>query len=238
MPNTYFQFKQFRIEQDQCAMKVGTDGVLLGLLSEVGNAKTILDVGTGTGLVALMLAQKYKAEIYAIEIESNAAKQAKENFSLSPWANNLHLIPKSLLDFSLSDLGISAVNQIICNPPYFKNSVKTASNSRTLARQTDGNFIHELVEFSSKFLSNNGLLTLIFPVNNLEEYLSITEKQGLNIIKQINIKSHPDSEIIRVLITFSKNKLTPATTYFTIYEKDRTYSTEFKTAAKDYFLNF
>jgi len=137
MPNTWFRFKQFTIEQEHAAMKVGTDGVLLGAwASAPGAGSRVLDIGTGTGLIALMMAQRTKdAAVDALEIDPSSASQAKENFQNSPWKKRLRCFPSSFQDFSSQCR--KQYDLIVCNPPFFSGSKKTASKSKNLARHDD-----------------------------------------------------------------------------------------------------
>ena len=129
MANSWFQFKQFKVEQGKTAMKVGTDGVLLGAWASVGDAKNILDVGTGTGLIALMLAQRNQnAEISAIDIDRNAVEQAAENAEQSPWSGRISIFES---DYNHFRVGVSCLfDLIVSNPPYFEQSLKSPTKSR------------------------------------------------------------------------------------------------------------
>jgi len=135
MPNPWFQFKQFTVWHDKCAMKVGTDGVLLGAWADMEQARSILDVGTGSGLIALMAAQRnLTAAITAIDIDESAIIQARENFDRSPWVNRLTAEPISLEDFAGSTDAMFDV--IVSNPPYFHQSLHSPDKKRTLARHS------------------------------------------------------------------------------------------------------
>ncbi len=219
-------------------MKVGTDGVLLGLLTDPSASKTILDIGTGTGLLALMLAQKSDAQIDAIEIDEKAAIQAKNNFQKSGWKDRLNLFWTSLKDFEKEKKSINEYDLIICNPPFFKNSLNNPKIERNIARQTDGTFSKELFEFASKFLCEKGKLSIIIPFANLKEYDDLGKNSSLSVCKQIVIKSFYDSDPIRVILLFGKKMEKSTKSNFTIYDKNRIYSLQFKTEAKEYFLNF
>ena len=147
-----FRFKQFTIHQDACAMKVGTDGVLLGVLADVTAATHLLDIGTGTGLVALMLAQRNPSmSIDAIEIDSKAAKQAAENVAQSPWPQ-IRVHCAALQTYTANQ----PYNLIVSNPPYFVNSLKAPKAARTTARHTDSLSFNELVEGVDRLLSPAG----------------------------------------------------------------------------------
>src|SRR5574344_2567439 len=130
MSNSYFRFKQFSVFQERCAMKVGTDGVLLGAWAKVDAANRILDIGTGTGLVALMLAQRSTAMITAVEIDEEAAIQAEENFCQSPWANRFEVVNSDITSYETDAL----FDVIVSNPPYFVDSLQCPDGQRSLAR--------------------------------------------------------------------------------------------------------
>ena len=138
-----FQFKQFAIQQDKTSMKVGTDGVLLGAWTNIENAKTILDIGAGTGLISLMIAQRSEKLVYALEIEENAYNQALENFKNSKWHNSLFLTHSSLQNYKTS----LKFDIIVSNPPFFNNSYKIQDSNRNLARHTDSLSFKELLSF-------------------------------------------------------------------------------------------
>lgn len=165
-----FNFKQFAIQQQDCAMKVGTDGVLLGAWARTENVKTVLDIGTGTGLIALMIAQRSKnASIDAIEIEPKAAKQALGNVLRSPWASNIDVHHTSLADF----VPHTQYDLIICNPPFFKNSLESGNEQRDLARHQSELSDEALIMFSMKNLSPTGRLAVILPFERGQQLLQL-----------------------------------------------------------------
>ena len=134
MPNPFFRFKQFTVYHDRCAMKVGTDGVLLGAWTNLSQSRRILDIGTGTGLIALMMAQRVpEVPITAIDIDAEAVNQANENFSASPWNNRLEAVLQDVCTYTEKN----SFDTIVSNPPYFINSLKCPDNQRTTARHTD-----------------------------------------------------------------------------------------------------
>ena len=148
-----FIFKQFKIQQDNTAMKVGTDGVLLGAWADSENATNILDIGTGTGLIALMLAQRnLKANITAIEIDEQASLQASENFNNSPWEIRLSIKNLKLQDFVVEE----KFDLIVSNPPFFNNTFQANSSERNIARQTETLSFNELLKNTASLLSENG----------------------------------------------------------------------------------
>lgn len=202
MPNDYFQFKQFTIFQDRCAMKVGTDGVLLGAWTQVDNAKRILDIGTGTGLLALILAQRSSAEIDAIEIDHDAAFQAKENVIQSSWSDRIQVIHISLQDFVQEK---RKYDLIVVNPPYFTDALQAPDPRRSLARHNHQLSQELLVEGVHELLDEEGRFTIILPEINFLSFLTLCEKFHLAVSYQTNVYSKPGSPCIRVLAEFSFN---------------------------------
>jgi len=235
MPNPYFQFKKFTIYHDRCAMKVGTDGVLLGAWVNVTGMEKVLDVGTGTGLVALMMAQRNSnLSIDAIDIDTEAIGQAKENVKNSPFQDQIKCYSQSLQDFSVN------CNQkydlIVSNPPYFVQSLKSPENTRTLARHTDSLPIGEFIKISSGMLSVQGRIALVYPHNETGKILSFAEENGLYVSEQVNVFPKPDSLPKRILIELVKEQVPMEESSLTI-EKDRhIYSDEFVELVKNYYL--
>ena len=169
MSNSYFKFKKFTIWHDKCAMKVGTDGVLLGAWVNVDNATKILDIGTGTGVVALMLAQRSDAEIIGIEIDSDAAEQASCNANESSWRNRIKIINQDFIHYNSKEL----FDVIVSNPPYFKNSIKSNDDKRNLARHVSSLNYQMLVEKAASLLLPTGSFSIIVPfdvIEDLEKY--------------------------------------------------------------------
>ena len=176
--NNYFQFKQFKIIQEEAAMKVGTDGVLLGAWASVNGVKSVLDVGTGTGVIAIMLAQRSTAQIMGIEIEKNAAEEADFNSQNSPFSKRISI--KNLPFQELAETTQNTFDLIISNPPFFINNTKTPNPSRTIARHNDLLPLMDLVNGNVKLLEENGKLALILPVNEAEKFIKIAKNQGLH----------------------------------------------------------
>ena len=156
MSNNYFSFRQFTIHQDQCAMKVGTDGVLLGAWVNVENAQRILDVGTGTGLIALMCAQRSESVIDAVEVDRAASEQAAVNCSASPWKDRITVVHDSFQHFAESTA--YRYDLIVSNPPFFKNSLKPKGLARSLARHDDRLSYESLLYYTVKILEPGGTL--------------------------------------------------------------------------------
>lgn len=164
MSNSFFRFKRFTVNQSACAMKVGTDGVLLGAWAP--GATRILDIGTGTGVVALMMAQRFdNALVTAVEIDDDACDQASDNFVNSPFADRLTLVRSSVQEMSLRKNYQHAFKAIVSNPPYFSNSLKNPDKKLATARHNDTLTLEDLFSAIEKLLSEDGLFTLILPFN-------------------------------------------------------------------------
>jgi tRNA1Val (adenine37-N6)-methyltransferase len=204
MPEQLFKFKEFEVKQDRCAMKVGTDGVLLGAWTDVEKASYILDVGTGTGLIALMLAQRSEAEIVAIDIDDDAFFQAKENVLNSKWNNRI-----SVYHYSLQQLATFTKNNfdlIVSNPPYFSNSFKPTGDSRTIARHTEALNPKDFFKCCAALLKDDGLISTIFPAESFSIIKKAAEENGLYVVKECAVHPLPGKEPKRIMAEFSKTK--------------------------------
>jgi ribosomal protein L11 methyltransferase (prmA) len=204
-----FTFKKFHITDNHTAMKVGTDGVLLGAWAKGG--LKVLDIGTGTGLIALMMAQRFPtAQIDAIEIDKGALEDARFNVSQSPFNNRINIINSPLQDYKpcneTQEEGI--YDAIVCNPPYFINSLKNPLQQRTTARHTDSLSHQELIYHSKRLLKPNGSLSIIIPSNNKDILEAEAIFNGLPILKITNIKTKSSKPAKRCLIEFGKDATT------------------------------
>lgn len=236
MPNPYFQFKQFTVYHDQCAMKVGTDGVLLGAWAKVYSDSTIkvLDIGTGTGLISLMLAQRNKnIDIDAIDIDNNAIKQATENIKNSPFGSQINCYNLSLQDFAKKN---NKYDLIVSNPPFFNQSLKSPKQNRTLARHTDSLFIEELIELSSLLLSEKGRFSMIYPYENKDQILSLANTNNLFPCRITEVYPTPTSKPKRILVELSKEYFSTETNQLTIEIDRHVYSPDFIKLVRDYYL--
>ncbi len=237
MPNDYFKFKQFTIHQDKCAMKVGTDGVLLGAWANCENAKNILDIGTGTGLIALMLAQRSKTNIDAIEIDEVACRQAKENVGNSLWRERIEIINKSFQNFSKSTN--NKYDLIVSNPPYFQNSLFAPDKKRTDARHNSNLELEDIIDGAKKLLDEEGILSLILPYLEGNMVILKSFEKGLYCIRQTKVLPKPNREPKRLLLEFMKIKK-PLIEQEIIIElnKRHEYSEAYKNLTKDFYLAF
>lgn len=228
-----FQFKQFFIAHDKCAMKVNTDAVILGSLADSHEAKHILDLGTGTGIIALMLAQRSNAQVTAVELENNAYQQAQENCKNSPFSNRLHLIQQDILSLNLDQ----KFDLIVANPPYFEHSLKAKNEPRTLARAVQQSHLQWL-EIAYKHLTPTGKISFILPSEAAIKLISQCEKTHLHCTEQWHIHTKKHHIAKRMIVTFQHSNLPCITRHFTVYDEHHQYTDEFKMHTKDFYLNF
>jgi tRNA1Val (adenine37-N6)-methyltransferase len=237
MPNTYFQFKQFRIEQDKCAMKVGTDGVLLGAWADSRNTTRILDVGTGTGLIAIMLAQRSSALIDAIEIDGPAFLQASENARNSSWLNRLNIIHTSFEEYI--EKTNSRYDLIVSNPPYHKETIKSPHTGRRLARHSPNLEYNSILSAGSKLLASGGKISLILPYSEKLTAHKAAESSGFFCTRLTIIFPVPAKEPSRCLFEFSREFQTLRQDSMVIEETGRHgYSQNYIQLTRDFYLNF
>jgi tRNA1Val (adenine37-N6)-methyltransferase len=206
MSNDYFEFKQFRIEQSQCAMKVGTDGVLLGAWANVSKTSRILDVGTGTGLIALMLAQRaVYADIVAIDTSSESVAQAKVNVARSSWNDRIAVLNKSVQDYRDSNL----FDVIVCNPPFFVDSLRCTDQSRNMARHTDTLSYRDLCSNAFRLLTEDGEFSVIIPSDSYDSFYSEAVISGFLESRRYAIRTVEWKTPRRYLIAFRKKPMLP-----------------------------
>lgn len=217
-------------------MKVGTDGVLLGAWAKAENASRILDIGTGTGVVALMLAQSTNAQIDAIDIEDGAIKDAQFNFNQSPWNERLRAYKTSIQEFANNcDLKYDC---IVSNPPFFNNSLKSAQKGKALARHTDTLSFADLIEGVTKLLNPAGLFCVIIPVESENEFQQIAVDHGLYLTKITRVKPNFSKPCKRVLLQFEFNqKGTTESVLIVETEVRHKYTPEFIELMKPFYLN-
>ncbi len=236
MKSNIFQFKQFSIQQNISAMKVGTDGVLLGAWANCQSAKKVLDIGTGTGLIAIMLAQRCNALIHAIEINKNAYTEAKVNANNCKWSNRISVQHISLQEFEKTCN--AKYDLIVSNPPFFENSQPSTLAERNLARHTITLNCTELMLFANQHLTEQGLFSVIIPYSLLEEYTETAKQNNLFVKRQTNIKPTPTKNTKRVLLELSKQKIQyqPETIILEEFGRHQ-YSHEYKKLTSDFYIS-
>jgi len=231
-----FKFKQFTIHQDKCAMKIGTDGVLLGAWTSIKNyPDSILDIGTGTGIIALQLAQRSDAStIDALEIDDNAYEQAVANFENSKWGDRLFCYHASLEEFT--DEIDEKYELIIANPPFYNDQFETTNIARNKARFTSSLSFESLIISTSKLLTGNGTFSTIIPFKEEQNFIKIAEKNELFPVRICRVKGNPSSEIKRSLLEFSFENDKPITTNLIIEINRHEYTDDYIDLVKDFYL--
>ena len=261
MSSPFFQFKRFTVWHDRCAMKVGTDGVLLGtwcplsipsspnrlIAASPNNPMNILDIGTGSGLIALILAQRvsdYTANhvhIDAIDIDADAVAQAHENFRLSPWSNMLHAHHYSLQEWSLnssSHYPTTQYNLIVSNPPYFQSSLKNPDMQRATARHTDRLSYSDLIAHASRLLQKDGTFAMILPIEAENEIIKIAQHHQLFPTQITHVHTKPNKPAKRLLISLSHHSslATLRINSFSIESSNSPRSEDYHALTKDFYL--
>jgi tRNA1Val (adenine37-N6)-methyltransferase len=232
-----FQFKQFSVEQNRCAMKIGTDGVLLGAWTPLdNNPYRILDIGTGTGIIALMLAQKSLAEqIDALEIDEDAYEQSVDNFENSPWSDRLFCFHAGLDEFV--EEPEDEYDLIVSNPPFYPEDYKSNDEKRDLARFQDAMPFEDLIEAAALLLSENGIFCVIIPFKEESFFLNLAKEYELYPLKITRVQGTPTTEIKRSLIAFDRNQNNIIETDTLIIETARhIYTPEYIELTKDFYL--
>ena len=231
-----FTFKQFHVNQDRCAMKIGTDGVLLGAWTPIiNNPYNVLDIGAGTGILSLMLAQRSNAEqIDAIEIDEDAYEQCVENFEASPWSDKLFCFHAGLDEFV--DEPEDEYDLIISNPPFYTDDYKSDNSSRDLARFEDALPFEELIEAAALLLSDNGIFSVIIPFKEEERFVSLCKELDLFPLKITRVKGTSTSEIKRSLLAFCRMEQTPLIDELVIEISRHNYTREYIELTKDFYL--
>lgn len=219
-------------------MKVCTDACVLGAVANIAQAHRILDIGTGTGLLALMAAQRNpKAQIEAVELNEAAARQAAANFSTSPWPTRLRVHAQSLGQYAATQP--AAFDHIICNPPFFRHSLRSPDAQRTTARHTaeDSLTFAELTEFSAQFLTGLGQLTVLLPPPEMQHLEREAARGGLYPCARLIMRHRPGSKPLRHITTFSRQHQAPAITDLPLHEAtSEAYSTEFRELLGPFYL--
>lgn len=231
-----FRFKQFSVIQEKSAMKVGTDGVLLGAWTDSECcANRILDIGTGTGVIALMLAQKFpSAVIDAIEIDHDAAEEAALNVANSPWADRIKVTETSLEHFSAP----SIYNLIVCNPPFYNATLKPDDKARAMARHSDSLEFKDVTTFADQHLCHDGHLAVIYPTNNEENIMLGVAASSLKLQKVCDICTKVGKPCKRRMILLGKtcgNGVIRET--LNIRNADGDYSDEYRNLTRDFYLS-
>ncbi len=235
MGNSWFQFQQFRIHQDRCAMKISTDAVLLGALAEANSPQHILDIGTGTGVVSLMLAQRFpEALITAVEIDSDASEQAAENFKESPFSNRLQVKNVRFQDFAEDQ----PFDLIVSNPPYFPDHLKSQDYKRNQALHTDALSFEELLQKAAKLLKEDGQLWVILPPRQMSDFSDLGRGFSLRPIKRMQVKDTASKPVIREIVGFSFGRDTADSEEIHLKNGDGSFSDAYSSLISGFLLGF
>lgn len=230
-----FKFKQFCIKQDQTAMKVGTDGVLIGAWANCTNTYTILDVGSGTGLISIMLAQRNaNAKITGLEIERDAFMQSLENVEASNWSDRIKIMHTSLQDFS--EQNTDKFDLIVSNPPFFENSEKATGNKRNLARHTDSLSFEILISLAEKSLAEKGKFSVIIPMDSSTKFIFLANENNLFLNRKTIIKPNYKKPAKRILLEFSRIKKQILEKELTIEIERHIYTKDYIDLTKEFYL--
>lgn len=231
-----FQFKQFSVNQDKCAMKIGTDGVLLGAWTPLENTPySIMDIGTGTGIIALMLAQRSNAEqIDAMEIDDDAYEQAVDNFENSPWGDRLFCYHAGLDEFL--EEPEDEYDIIVSNPPFYTEDYTSGDDQRDKARFTASLPFEDLVEAAALLLSDNGIFSVIIPFKEEDNFVALARDLDLFPFKITRVKGTPTTDIKRSMMAFSRDEREIATDELIIETARHEYTPEYIALTKDFYL--
>ena len=231
-----FKFKHFHVKNENSAMKVGTDGVLLGAWADFTSAHNILDIGTGTGLIALMAAQRSNATIIGVEIDSTAANEAKENINASPWQKRISVINSDITHI-IKDL--KKFDHIVSNPPFFMNGILAPDSSRATARHCNSLNFSSLISIAYNRLSKNGKLSFISPYDNKENIIYNATLYNMTISRYTEVYSNPKKVVpVRILWELTLQHTTTDKSKLYIRDIDNKYSSEYINLTKEFYLNF
>ena len=237
--NSFFKFKQFTIQQDRCAMKVCTDACVFGGWADVENDEHILDIGTGTGLLSLMTAQRNKnAKISTVEIEAEAFSQAKENIENSPFADRIEIYHSAIQDFS----SLEKFDCIISNPPFFQSDLRSPDSKINQAHHSDSLTFRVLLSAVNRLLTETGKFNILLPIDESIIFQELAEKSGLVLIRKLTLFHQNGKKPFRSLMLFLRsetadNRLISDDLF--IYEEDgKTYHPKFAELMKDFYLIF
>lgn len=232
MSNDIFRFKQFSVRHDRCAMKVGTDGVLLGAWGSV-EGKRILDIGTGTGLIALMAAQRNpEADVLGIDIDESAVAQASENVAESPFSRQIECILQDVLTFESE----APFDAILCNPPFFTEDTLPDNRSRTLARNNKCLPFPQLIKKVAVLLAENGTFSLIIPSGLAQEIVGLCMENGLHLVRRCQIHTTARKPPRRTLLEFSRQNRSCEMQTLCLVADDGTRSQQYQELTKDFYL--
>lgn len=232
MSNDYFRFKQFCIHHIRCAMKVGTDGVLLGAWGGV-EGRRILDIGTGTGLIALMAAQRNpEAKVFGIDVDEEAVFQARENIAESPFCSRIECILKDFLAFETKEL----FDAILCNPPFFTEDTLPDDKSRALARNNKNLPFPLLINKVAELLAEDGVFSLVVPNGLVQEIVGLCLENGLHLVRRCQVHTTAQKPPRRTLLAFSRKDKKCDEQVLCLMDKDGSRTAQYQELTNDFYL--
>lgn len=234
MANTYFKFKTFTIEQKNCAMKVTTDGCLFGawVTKHLPISNHVLDIGGGTGLLSLMVAQKHNSKISSVEIEAECYQQLQENIHQSPYADKVNAIHADILDYT-TDLEFDV---ILSNPPFYEQQLKSDQQSINQARHDESLLLEDLFKKSNALLNSNGSFFVLLPFYRNEECLQLAKKYEFFPNRICTVKQSPNHKPFRMMYWFEKNEKNCTEESLAVSNSKGSYTEDFSELLKDYYL--
>lgn len=239
MPNPYFQFRQFTVHHDRCAMKVTTDSCFFGawVAEEIKNSKSkiknVLDIGAGSGLLSLMIAQKNEVEIDAVEIDADAAGQAKENIKASPWHKRINIFNEDILSFKPT----KKYDCIICNPPFYENELASGFDKKNMAHHSSHLTVSQVLDLIKRHLKEGGSFFLLYPHKRIEEVGELLYQKQLFIIKSVMLRQSLKHLPFRVIQMGANQPIHPESlAAASIWNEHQQYTDEFTNLLKDYYL--
>lgn len=233
-----FRFKQFGVNDDNCAMKIGTDGVLLGAWCNITSAHNVLDIGSGSGLISLMIAQRCNALITGVEIDSSAVEQSIDNINSSPWNNRINIVNNNFIDWAQDVNLFEKFDHIVSNPPFFNSGPIAPSSIRAMARHENSLSYEQLIKLSVPLLTSNGKISIISPIERKNDITYYCEFYRLNTSRITLISSKHNASPNRILWEFSKQKCATIQEHIYIRDENNQYSEDYITLTKDFYLNF
>lgn len=230
--NAYFQFKQFRVDQSLAAMKVCTEACVFGALTEADNPGRILDIGTGTGLLSLMAAQKFSCPVDAVEMEEGAYRQALTNFQISPWSDRLAVFHTSIQEFTPSH----QYDLILCNPPFFSDHLQSPSKARNMAMHNHTLPHSDLAEAIQGLLTESGLAYVLHPPSEAIMFDSLANGKDLYVQQRTQLMHHEEGPVLRYITVYGTEPKEHSLETFVIKDESGAYTNDFIEKLKPYYL--
>jgi tRNA1Val (adenine37-N6)-methyltransferase len=232
-----FRFKQFNIEDDKSSMKVGTDAVLLGAWKDTSSFKHILDLGTGCGLIAIMLAQRSNALVTGVDMHAESVAQAKENGAQCRWSDRLKFVHQTIQEFNQKTK--ERFDLVVSNPPFFENALKSPSSTKNISKHNDALPFTELIEASHNLATDQGVFRIILPADVADGFIVMARNRGWFLVDRLDIFPTPSKKINRCMMEFTRNTNSQINiNSLVIRNKDGSFTPEYKSFTKDFYLNF